>query len=96
MAGQRNGRRSSNERPGTIKGRALLRDAFVQALENAGIAGKAGVAARWLGKRSSTVRRWLAGTHRLDTEVVIESPQLGRFFADCLALKRAAAVRRAR
>ena len=92
----RNGRRSSAERPGLVNGRALLRDAFVQCLEDAGIADKPGIAARWLTKRASTVRRWIAGTHRLDSEVILECPQLGRHFADCVALRRAAMVRRAR
>ncbi len=91
----RNGRRPRPERAGLVNGRALLRDAFVQCLEYAGVAEKPGVAARWLDKRYSTVARWLAGTHRIDTESVIECPQLGRHFADCLALKRAAIIRKA-
>jgi hypothetical protein len=70
------------------KGRALLRVAFSHTLERSGATHAA--AARWLKKEPSTVRRWLAGSHRIDVEAIVDSKKLARHFCSCLAL----AVRR--
>lgn len=79
-----NGVRSGDGRRGPIKGRALLRGALEHALKRAGTTHA--TAARWLKHDVSTLRRWLAGTHRIDVEAVVESRKLGRHFCTCLAL----------
>ncbi len=89
---ERNGARSTNGRRGPVKGRALLRAALVHSIEKAGASHNA--AARWLKKRPSTLRRWLAGTHRIDVEAVVESTKLGRHFCSCLALAERRLMRR--
>jgi hypothetical protein len=81
-SGPRNGSGNGN------KGRALLRVAFKHTLERSGASHAA--AARWLKKEPSTVRRWLAGSHRIDVEAIVDSKKLARHFCSCLAL----AVRR--
>ena len=87
----RNGNGANGARRNGKKGRALLRVAFQHSLKRAGATHNA--AARWLKKEPSTVRRWLAGTHRIDVEAVVDSAKLARHFCSCLALavrKRAA------
>lgn len=88
-----NGGRGADGRRPLRKGRALLRVALVHAIDGAGATHAA--AARWLKHDVSTIRRWLAGTHRIDVEAVVESRKLGRHFCTCLALaeKRASRVR---
>lgn len=85
--------RPRGKRPAHRKGRAILRDALVFALERA--QGTHNAAARWLKLRPSTLRRWLAGTHRIDVETIVESKRLGRHFCTCLALAEKRFVRRA-
>ncbi len=83
-----NGNGSRNRSGNGKKGRALLRVAFTHSLDRAGASHAA--AARWVKKEPSTVRRWLAGSHRIDVEAIVDSRKLARHFCSCLAL----AVRR--
>ncbi len=85
--------RPRGKSPAHRKGRAVLRQALMFALERA--AGTHNAAARWLKLRPSTLRRWLAGTHRIDVEAVVESRKLGRHFCTCLALAESRLVRKA-
>lgn len=84
MAGQNTPPRPRRVSPPRNKGRAILRHALEFALKRADATHNA--AARWLGLRPSTLRRWLAGTHRIDVEAVIESKKLGQHFCTCVAL----------
>lgn len=79
-----NGSGGRNGRPSGDKGRALLRVAFGHTLERSGATHAA--AARWLKKEPSTVRRWLAGSHRIDVEAIVNSKKLARHFCNCLAI----------
>lgn len=86
-----NGVRRDGSRRAPSKGRALLRVALSHAIEHVGATHAA--AARWLRHDVSTLRRWLAGTHRMDVEAVVESPKLGRHFCTCLALAEKRSMR---
>lgn len=62
--------------------RRLFRDAFVHCMDATGAT--SGAAARWLKRRPSTIRGWLAGTHRIDLEAVACSPKLWPHFLRCV------------
>ncbi len=79
-----NGNGSNGSRGNGNKGRALLRVAFEHTIDRSGATHAA--AARWLKKEPSTVRRWLAGSHRIDVEAIVNSRKLGRHFCSCLAI----------
>lgn len=84
MAVHRNGNGDAGSTRNGKKGRALLRVAFQHTLQRSGATHAA--AARWLKKEPSTVRRWLAGSHRIDVEAIVDSRKLARHFCSCLAL----------
>jgi hypothetical protein len=80
----RNGNGSGSSRRSRKKGRALLREALEHTVSD--VAPSHSAAARWLKKDASTVRRWLAGTHRMDVEAVLDSERLADPFARCLRI----------
>lgn len=84
MTAHRNGNGAANGSGNGKKGRALLRVAFGHTLKRSGVTHAA--AARWLKKEPSTVRRWLAGSHRIDVEAIVDSKKLARHFCSCLAI----------
>ncbi len=84
MTGKVTSPRPRGKSPTHSKGRAVLRHSLMFSIKRAG--GTHNAAARWLKLQPSTLRRWLAGTNRIDVEAVIESKRLGRHFCTCLAL----------
>ncbi len=76
--------------------RSILGVAFNHAIEVSGQS-QASVA-RWLGKGSSTIRRWQRGSHPVDVEAIMMSPRLWPHFLRCLVSleHKAGAVRLAK
>lgn len=64
--------------------RAVLRGAFSHALAQVGESQAA--VARWLRKDVSTIRRWQAGTVKIDVESIMRSGRLWAPFLRCLVI----------
>lgn len=79
-----NGKGRRPKTPRLKRGRAILREALESAVDNEAPSHSA--AARWIDKDVSTLRRWLAGTHRMDAEAVLDSERLAPHFARCVAI----------
>lgn len=84
MTSQRTPQRPSRVTRSLEKGRAILHEAAEHAIKESGASHNA--VARWIGRDATTVRRWLAGTSRIDVEAFVGDPRLARAFATCLAL----------
>lgn len=77
-----NGKRSGNGRPNGKQVPAILKAAFVHALESEQYS--AARAARSMGVTRSTAERYVAGTSEVNAKHVLRSKRLGRPFWLCV------------